>query len=68
MNFSDVADGVRDLREDVVVERVSTDEVTEGREGRKFFLDVVFDVNHVSGVQGAEHNGDVPEQLLACQR
>ncbi len=51
MNFCNVADGVRDLREDGVVERVSTDEVTEGREGRKFFLDVVFDVKHVGGVQ-----------------
>ncbi len=47
MNFGDVTDGVRDLVEDVVVEGVSADEVAEGREGRKFFLDVVFDVEHM---------------------
>ncbi len=48
MNFSDVTDGVRDLRENVVlVEGVSTDEVAESREGRKFFLDVVFDVKYI---------------------
>ncbi len=67
MNFSDVTDGVRDLREDVVVERVSTDEVAGSREGREFFLDVVFDVKHIGSVQGAEHDGDMPEQLLARQ-
>ncbi len=60
-------DGVRDLVEDIVVEGVSADEVTEGREGRKFFLDVVFDLEHIGSVQGAEHDGDMPEQLLASQ-
>jgi hypothetical protein len=66
VNFGDVTD-VRDLVEDVVVEGVSANEVAEGREGRKFFLDVVFDVEHIGGVQGAEHDGDMPEQLLASQ-
>ena len=60
VNFGDVTDGVRDLVEDVVVEGVSADEVAEGREGRKFFLDVVFDVEHIVSVQGAEHDGDMP--------
>ncbi len=67
VNFSDVTDGVRDLLEDVVVEGVSADEVTEGREGSKFFLNAVFDVEHIGSVQGAEYDGDMPEQLLASQ-
>ncbi len=67
MNFSDITDGVRDLCKDVVFKRVSTDEITESREGREFFLDVLFDVKHIGSMQGAEHDGDVPEQLLARQ-
>ncbi len=67
--LGDFADLVRDLCEDVVVERVTTDEIAKCSEGCEFFFDAVFDLkkDHVAGMQCAEYNGDVREQLAARQ-
>ena len=62
-----LADLMRDLCEDVVIERVSTDEVTKCSEGGELFFDVVFDEEYVAGVQCAENSGDVHKQLAARQ-
>ncbi len=68
MNFGDVADVMRDLSENIVIERVTTNEVVKCSEGGELFFDVVFDEEYVSCVQCAENDSDVRKQLAARQR
>ncbi len=64
MDLGDVANGVRDLFENVVVERVAAYEVAEVGEGRQLFLDGGFEIKHVVGVQRAKYVRDVLYELL----
>ncbi len=64
MNLGDVADGVRDLCENVVIEGVAAYEVAEIGEGRQLFLDRSFEIKHVGGMQRAKNICDVLHKLL----
>ncbi len=50
MYLGDLADLVRNIGEDIVVERVATDKVAKSSERCKFFFDVVFNEKHVAGL------------------
>ena len=63
MDLGDVANGVRDLFENIVIERVAAHEVAEVGEGRQFFLDRGFEIKHVVGVQRAKYVCDVLYEL-----
>ncbi len=62
MDLGNVADVMRDLGENIVVERVATNEVAKCSEGGELFFDVVFDEEDVGCVQCAENGGDVRKQ------
>ena len=64
MNFGDVADVVRDLGENVVVEGVAAYEIAEIGEGGQFLLDRSFEIKHVAGAQRAKDLCDVLHELL----
>ena len=68
LDLGNVADLMRDLSENIVIERVATNEVAKCSEGGELFFDVVFDEENVSCVQCAENGGDVRKQLAARQR
>ena len=59
VDLGDVADVMRDLGENIVIERVATNEITKCSEGGELFFDVVFDEEDVGCVQCAENGGDV---------
>ncbi len=59
MDLGNLADLMRDLSENIVIERVAADEVAKSSEGGELFFDVVFDEEYVAGVQCAEDSGDV---------
>ncbi len=68
MDLGNVADVVRDLGENIVVERVATNEIAKCSEGGELFFDVVFDEKDVGCVQCTEDGGDVRKQLAVRQR
>ena len=68
VDLGNVADLMRDLGENIVVERVATNEVAKCSEGGELFFDVIFDEEDVGCVQCAENGGDVHKQLAARQR
>ncbi len=68
VDLGDLADLMRDLIENIVIERVATDEVAKCSEGGELFFEVVFDEEYVAGVQCAEDSGDARKQLAARQR
>ncbi len=66
VDLGNLADLMGDLSDDVVIERVATDEVAKCSEGGELFFDVIFDEEYVAGVQGAENSGDMRKQLAAA--
>ncbi len=68
VDLGHLADLMRDLSENIVIERVAADEVAKCSEGDELFFDVVFDEEYVAGVQCAEDSGDVRKQLAARKR
>ena len=68
VDLGNVADLMRDLGENIVVERVATNEVAKCSEGGELFFDVIFDEEDVGCLQCAENGGDVHKQLAARQR
>ena len=68
VDLGNVADVMRDLGENIVVERVATNEIAKCSEGGELFFDVVFDEEDVGCVQCTEYGGDVRKQVAARQR
>ena len=68
VDLGNLADLMRDLSENIGIDRVAADEVAKNSEGGEFFFDVVFDEEDVGCVQCAENGGDVHKQLAARQR
>ena len=68
VDLGNVADVMRDLGENIVIERVATNEIAKCSEGDELFFDVVFDEEDVGCVQCTEYGGDVRKQVAARQR